>query len=59
MGAPAELHDLVERCDRNLNACKSGDYDKRQARDDFIDLLLGLLGCNVRNCQGKSPASLG
>jgi hypothetical protein len=37
MSAPADLHDLVERFDRNLDAYRSGDYNETQARGDFID----------------------
>ena len=56
MGVPAQLHDLVERFDRNLDAYKSGDYNETQARGDFIDPLVGLLGWDVHNRQGKPPA---
>ena len=56
MGAPEELHDLVERFDRNLDAYKSGEYNETQARGDFIDPLMGLLGWDVHNRQGKDPA---
>ncbi len=52
MGAPAELHDLIERFDRNLDAYKSGDYNETQARGDFIDPLMELLGWDVHNRQG-------
>ncbi len=56
MGVPGELYDLVERFDRNLDAYKSGDYNETQARGDFIDPLMGLLGWDVHNRQGKAPA---
>ena len=56
MGAPAELHDLVERFDRNLDAYRSRDYNETQARGDFIDPLMRLLGWDVHNRQGKAPA---
>ena len=56
MGAPAKLHDLVERFDRNLDAYKSGDYNETQARGDFIDPLMELLGWDVHNRGGKAPA---
>ena len=56
MGAPGELYDLVERFDRNLAAYKSGDYNETQARGDFIDPLMRLLGWDVHNQQGKAPA---
>ncbi|CAN5738400.1 hypothetical protein BH23ACT11_BH23ACT11_18150 [soil metagenome] len=56
MGAPAKLHDLVERFDRNLDAYKSGDYNETQARGDFIDPLMSLLGWDVHNRKGKTPA---
>ncbi len=56
MSAPAELHDLVERFDRNIDAYKSGDYNETQARGDFIDPLMELLGWDIHNRQGKAPA---
>ena len=56
MGAPAELHELVEQFDRNKDAYKSGNYNETQARGDFIDPLMGLLGWDVHNRQGKAPA---
>ena len=56
MGVPAELHELVEQFDRNKDAYKSGDYNETQARGDFIDPLMGLLGWDVHNRQGKAPA---
>ena len=56
MGAPAELHGLVERFDRNMDAYRSRDYNETQARGDFIDPLMGLLGWDVHNSQGKPPA---
>jgi hypothetical protein len=56
MDAPAELQGLVERFDRNIDAYKSGDYNETQARGDFIDPLMELLGWDVHNRQGKAPA---
>ena len=56
MGAPGEIYDLVERFERNLDAYKSGDYNETQARGDFIDPLMGLLGWDVHNHRGKAPA---
>lgn len=56
MGALGELHDLVERFHRNLDAYKSGDYNETQARGDFIDPLMGLLGWDVHNRRGVQEA---
>ncbi len=56
MGAPAELHGLVERFDRNIDAYKSSNYNETQARGDFIDPLMELLGWDIHNQQGKTPA---
>ncbi|HET7480412.1 MAG TPA: hypothetical protein VFJ72_12950, partial [Rubrobacteraceae bacterium] len=56
MSAPAGLYELVERFEGNIRAYKSGDYNETQARGDFIDPLMGLLGWDVHNRQGKAPA---
>ncbi len=47
---------MVERFEGNIRAYKSGDYNETQARGDFIDPLMGLLGWDVHNRQGKAPA---
>ncbi len=56
MSAPAELYELGERFEGNIRAHKSGDYNETQARGDFIDPLMGLLGWDVHNRQGMAPA---
>ena len=56
MGVPGELHDLVERFDRDRDAYRSGAYNEAQARVDFINPLLGLLGWDVDNRQGLPEA---
>jgi len=56
MSAPAELYELVERFEGNIRAYKSGDYNETQARGDFIDPLMGLLGWDVHNRRGMAPA---
>lgn len=59
IGALAELHNLVERFDRNTDAYKSGDYHETRARGDFVDPLMGLLGWDVHNRQGMLALFVG
>ena len=40
MPAPALIHELVERFDRNRDAYRSGQYNETQARREFIDPVL-------------------
>jgi hypothetical protein len=56
MAAPAQLHDLVERFDRNIEAYRSGDYNETQVRREFIDPLFKLLGWDIDNEQGYAEA---
>lgn len=56
MSVPGELHELVERFDRDLASYCSGAYNEAQARVDFINPLLGLLGWDVDNRQGLPEA---
>ena len=51
MAVPAELHELVERFDRDLPSYRSARFNEAQARIDFINPLLGLLGWDVENRQ--------
>jgi hypothetical protein len=59
MSVPGELHALVERFDRDRDAYRSGRYNEAQARVDFINPLLGLLGLlgwDVENREGRPEA---
>ena len=56
MAVPAELHELVERFDRDLPSYRSAGFNEAQARIDFINPLLGLLGWDVENRQGRPVA---
>ena len=56
MSVPGELHDLVERFDRDRASYRSGTYNEAQARVDFINPLLGLLGWDVENREGRPEA---
>jgi hypothetical protein len=50
------LYELVERFDRNHEAYRSRDYSEAQVRVDFINPLLGFLGWDVDNKQGRPEA---
>src|SRR5215213_347933 len=56
MSVPGELYALVERFDRDRDSYRSGMYNEAQARVDFINPLLGLLGWDVENRQGLPEA---
>jgi len=56
MPAPDGLHALVERFERNRDAYRSGHYNETQVRVDFINPLFELLGWDVINRHGASPA---
>jgi hypothetical protein len=56
MSVPGELHALIERFDRDQDSYRSGRYNEAQARVDFINPLLGLLGWDVENRQGRPEA---
>lgn len=53
MAVPGELHELIERFDRDHEAYRSRDYNEAQARVDFINPLLELLGWDVNNRVGE------
>jgi hypothetical protein len=53
---PAELHELIERFDRDLRSYRSARFNEAQARIDFINPFLGLLGWDVENRQGLPEA---
>ncbi len=56
MIVPAELIDLVERFERNIEAYKSGQYNEAQVRREYIDPLFELLGWDIQNKQGYAEA---
>src|SRR5215213_372140 len=56
MSVPGELYALVERFDRDRDSYRSGMYNEAQARVDFINPLLGLLGWGVENREGRPEA---
>ena len=56
VSVPAELHELIERFDRDLPSYRSAGFNEAQARIDFINPLLGLLGWDVENRQGRPVA---
>jgi hypothetical protein len=50
MEVPAQVHQLVERFDANLDDYKNGRFSEAQVRVDFIDpLLKHALGWDVHN----------
>lgn len=56
MPAPAIIHELVERFERNLAAYKSGSYNETQVRREFIDPFFEALGWDANNRQGWAEA---
>jgi hypothetical protein len=50
--AKAQVEQLVERFDRNLETYKRPEYKETQVRVEFIDPLFEALGWDVRNVQG-------
>lgn len=56
MSVPSEVYGLVERFDRNREEYRSGRFNETQVRVDFIDPLMGLLGWDVHNRQGRPEA---
>ncbi len=56
MNAPAKVHELVERFDRNLEPYKQGKYNETQVRLEFINPLFEELGWDIANRQGYAEA---
>lgn len=56
MTAPDRLHDLVSNFERNKDAYRSGRYNETRVRIDYINPLFELLGWDVTNREGNSPA---
>jgi predicted type IV restriction endonuclease len=56
VSAPEEIHKLVERFDRNLDAYRSGKYNEAQVRQEFINPFFNALGWDIYNKQGYAEA---
>lgn len=56
MSVPTELHELVERFDRDLASYRSARLNEAQVRIEFTNPLLGLLGWDVENRRGLPEA---
>ncbi len=54
MPIPDILSELIERCDRNLDAYKSGRYNEAQVRREFIDPFFKALGWDMDNERGHA-----
>src|SRR5205814_8120965 len=52
MGVPAEIRDLTERFERNLDAYRSPQYNETQLRREFLDPFFKALGWDIDNVQG-------
>src|SRR3989304_2283524 len=57
MSVPQELPELVERCNTNREAYRSGQYNETQLRREFIDPFFQLLGWDVNNKNGYAEAN--
>ncbi len=56
MSAPEEIHELIERFDRNLDTYRSCRYNEAQVRQEFINPFFNALGWDVYNRQGYAEA---
>jgi len=56
MPAPAEILQLVERFERQLDTYRSGAYNETQLRREFLDPFFRALGWDVDNTQGYAEA---
>ncbi|MEW5781973.1 MAG: Eco57I restriction-modification methylase domain-containing protein [Pseudomonadota bacterium] len=56
MPAPAEIIQLIERFEANLDSYRSGAYNETQLRRDFLDPFFKALGWDVDNTQGYAEA---
>ena len=52
MTIPAQVLELVERFERNLDVYKRPDYKEARVRVEFVDPLFEALGWDVHNVQG-------
>jgi hypothetical protein len=53
---PTEVHELVERFDRNVDDYKRGKYNETQVRREFIDPFFKAIGWDVDNTKGYAEA---
>jgi predicted type IV restriction endonuclease len=56
MAAPAIIHELLERFNRNRESYQSAHYNEAQLRREFLDPLFKALGWDVDNEQGLAEA---
>jgi len=56
MPAPEEIHELIERFDRNIDTYRSGKYNEAQVRQEFVNPFFNALGWDVYNKQGYAEA---
>jgi hypothetical protein len=50
MNAPQEILDLVARFEQQLDACKSGQCNETQLRQEFLNPFFKALGWDVDKC---------
>jgi len=53
---PAEVAELIERFDCNLNSYRLGRYNETQVRQEFVNPMLEALGWDIYNKQGYAEA---
>ena len=53
--APAEIVDLVERFEHNIDHYHRSEYNETQVRREFIDPFFEALGWDVSNTRGVAP----
>ncbi|MDD3753533.1 MAG: Eco57I restriction-modification methylase domain-containing protein [Methanobacterium sp.] len=54
-GAPAEIIELVDKFERNIEAYKNTSYKEEQLKQEFINPLFKALGWDVDNVSGAAP----
>lgn len=57
MPAPKEIHELVERFEREAQAYRSSDDSATRVRREFIEPLFAALGWDIDNREGRPQAS--
>jgi len=55
MEAPAEIIELVDKFERNLEAYKNSSYKEEQLKQEFINPFFKALGWDVDNTAGAAP----
>lgn len=55
MEVPAEIIELVDKFERNLNAYKNPNYKEEQLKQEFINPFFKALGWDVDNVSGAAP----